>query len=247
MKYKLFGQTFRDQAGGDGGDGGGGGNPDVAKQIADAVAAAVAGLKSKNEELLGKLKNTNEQLKAFEGIDPVATKELLARFENDEELKLIKDGKHSELIERKTEKARQEAARLIKAAEDKAAQAESRASQFSKRVLDNQIREAAAKVGIHAHAIEDALFRGHSMFTLDADGQAVQLDRDGQPVLGKDGKSVFRPLEWLEGMKEVAPHWFPAGSSGGGAPGGSGSAKGVDLSKMAPVDRLAYLRNNPQK
>lgn len=247
MKYKLFGQTFRDQAGGDGGDGGGGGNPDVAKQIADAVAAAVAGLKSKNEELLGKLKNTNEQLKAFEGIDPVATKELLARFENDEELKLIKDGKHSELIERKTEKARQEAARLIKAAEDKAAQAEARASQFSKRVLDNQIREAAAKVGIHAHAIEDALFRGHSMFTLDADGQAVQLDQDGQPVLGKDGKSVFRPLEWLEGMKEVAPHWFPAGSSGGGAPGGSGSAKGVDLSKMAPVDRLAYLRNNPQK
>lgn len=246
FRRNLYSQLFRDQND-DKGGGGGGGEPDTAKLIADQVAAAVAGLKSKNEELLGKLKAASDQLKSFDGIDPVATKELLARFENDEELKLIRDGKHSELIERKTEKARKEAERLVKEAQDRAQQAEIRANQFSKRVLDNQIREAAAKVGIHAHAVEDALFRGQSMFTLDADGQAVQLDQEGQPVLGKDGKTVFRPLEWLEGMKEVAPHWFPANSTGGGAPGGSGSMKGVDLSKLSATDRLTYLRNNPKK
>ena len=65
-------------AGGEGGDGGGSGSgapeitPEIQKLIDEQVSAQVSGLKNKNSELLGKLKESTESLKRFEGIDPDA-------------------------------------------------------------------------------------------------------------------------------------------------------------------------------
>ncbi len=115
-------------------------------------------------------------------------------------------------------------------------------------MLDNNIRAAAAKVGIHAHAIDDALLRGRAMFTLDDDGNAVQV-KDGTVVLSKDGKNNFAPSEWLESMREAAPHWFPASGSGGGAQQGrqQGSAGKKTVTRsvfdgMAPIDKAAHVK-----
>ncbi|QIH05137.1 MULTISPECIES: hypothetical protein [unclassified Pseudomonas] len=44
-------------------------NPAVKAAIATAVEASVSGLKTKNSELLGKLKETTGKLTQFEGID----------------------------------------------------------------------------------------------------------------------------------------------------------------------------------
>ena len=121
--------------------------------------------------------------------------------------------------------------------------ASKRAQAFQGRVLDDAIRAAAAKAGLHQHAIDDALFRARSMFSLDETGNAVQLGDDGRPVLGKDGKSPFAPLEWLEGMKDKAPHWFPSTASGGGA-GGGGAGGGSQLKGKidgTPDERAAYF------
>ena len=91
------------------------------------------------------------------------------------------------------------------------------------------------------HAVEDALFRARTLFTLDGDGNAVQV-KDGQVVIGKDSKTPYSPAEWLEGMKESAPHWFPAGGSGGGAPGGKGpGGSGAKTMKRADFDSLNPL------
>lgn len=238
---KIYSQKYRDQAG-EGGDAG----ADMAKLIKEAVEKEVIGLKAKNSELIDKVKNSTEALKAFEGIDPVKTREMLARFENDAELKLISENKFSEVIDKRTEKLRADYDKKLSDEQAKAAAAEKRAQAFQGRVLDDEIRAAAAKAGLHAHAIEDALFRGRAMFTLGEDGKAVQLGQDGAPVLGKDGKSIFTPVEWLEGMKEAAPHWFPLGSSGGGAGGGNGgqgskTIKLSDLNAMRPKDRAAAM------
>jgi len=196
----------------------------VAAATSKAVEEATKGLKSKNNELLGSLKEAKETLSKFDGIDADEVRALMKRFANDEESKLIKDGKLDEVIAKRTERLR---ADLEKKAGDALALAEAatkRAQAFQGRVLDDSIRAAAAKAGLHQHAIDDALFRARSMFALDEAGQAVQLGDDGKPVLGKDGKSPFTPLEWLEGMKDKAPHWFPAAASGGGASGGGGGA-----------------------
>lgn len=236
LQRKLFSRVYRNEAA-EGGDAGGGA-PDTAKLIADAVAREVAGLKAKNDELLGKLKSTNEQLKSFDGIDPVKTREMLTRFENDAEAKLIAEGKMSEVIEKRTERLRADYEKKLSEAQAAAQTEAERAKAYQGRVLDDALRAAAAKAGLHQYAIDDALLRGRSMFSLDANGQAVQLGPDGQPVLGKDGKSFFSPSEWLDGMKETAPHWFPATASGGGAQGSRGAGNGGKSINRAAFEAL---------
>jgi len=96
----------------EGGDGGGGGGatitPEVQAQIdaavATAVSAATSGLDAKNKELLGKLKLKDGELEKFKGIDPEKTRQLLAKFENDEEAQLIAAGKMDEVVNRRIEK-----------------------------------------------------------------------------------------------------------------------------------------------
>lgn len=249
-KQHLLARLHKPQ-GDDGGDGGGGsggdgGSADIQAKINAAVQEAVTGLKAKNTELLGKLKEREESLKKFDGIDPDAVREILKRFADDEEAGLIKAGKIDEVLNKRTERMKADYDKRLKDALTAAEQASKRAEAFQGRVLDEAIRAAAAKAGIHQHAIDDALFRARSMFVLSEDGQAVQLGDDGKPVLGKDGKTPFTPLEWLEGMKEKAPHWFPANASGGGA-GGSGSGSGSSGAKGnwagSREERLAAIKN----
>lgn len=118
-----------------------------------------------------------------------------------------------------------------------------RGDRLSQRVLDEQIRAAAASAGIHRHAVDDAMNRGRAMFRLDDDGHAVHIGEDGQPVIGKDGKTAVSPTEWLDSMKESAPHWFPASASGSGAGGGTrGSGiHRMDRSRMTPAEKSQYI------
>lgn len=233
-------------AGGEDGSAGGGGEgdgADVQAKIDAAVQAAVSGLKSKNTELIGSLKEAKDKLKEFDGIDPTAVRNILKRFADDEEAKLIADGKIDDVLNKRTERMKADYDKKLTEALTKAEQAEKRAQAFQGRVLDDSIRAAAAKAGIHQHAVDDALFRARAMFVLDEDGQAVQLGEDGRPVLGKDGKSPFTPLEWLEGMKEKAPHWFPATASGGGAgDGGAGSRSTKGSFGGSKEERIAAIK-----
>ena len=236
------------------GDGGGGGGsappqitPEVQKIIDAAVESAVTGLKAKNGELIGDTKKLKEQLQQCEGIDPVKVKAILSRFANDEEAKLIAEGKIDEVLQKRTERLRADLEGKLTKAQQDAEAASKRALAFQGRVLDDAIRAAAAKAGLHQHAIDDALFRARSMFSLDESGQAVQLGEDGKPVLGKDGKSPFTPLEWLEGMKEKAPHWYPATASGGGAGGGGGGGSGGAVKKaqeMTAQEKASFIGTN---
>ena len=198
-----------------------------------------SGLKSALEKERQAVKDAKAAARALEaqfaGIDPVKVKEMMARLDQDGEAALIAAGKLDEVITKRTEKLRVELQKQVDAAHAEAKAAAGRAGKFSQRVLDNHIRAAAAKAGLHTHAVEDALFRARTMFTLTEDGDAVQLDADGKPVLGKDGKSNFTPAEWMESMKETAPHWFPAGSSGGG---GAGSGSGAGGAKV--ISRSAF-------
>lgn len=205
-----------------------------------------SGLKSALEKERKAARDAEKARKEFEarfiGIDPEKVKELMAKFDGDEEGKLIAAGKLDEVLARRTEKQRAQHEKDLKAAADKATAAEARAAKFSQRVLDNHVRAAATKAGVHAGAVEDALFRARTMFTLNEDGNAVQMAADGTVVIGKDGKTPFSPAEWLESMKETAPHWFPANGSGGGAQNGKGGGGGEDLSALSPTARLTAAR-----
>lgn len=186
----------------------------------------------------------------FSGIDPDQVRTLLAKIENDDEGKLIAAGKIEEVVAKRNEKFRLEMEKKLAQALEQVSAADAKTAKFSQSVLDNHIRAATSKAGLHPHAIDDALLRARSMFALDENGVAIQLDQTGNPVLGKDGKTPFSPLEWLEGMKESAPHWFPAGSSGGGAGGGStgaGSAKKMTraaFAALSPQDKAKTIKTH---
>jgi hypothetical protein len=178
--------------------------------------------------------------KQFEGIDPTKFKEIMSRFDNDEELKLISAGKISEVVEKRMERQRADLERQVEAEKANTEAANKRADAHIQRVLDNEIRAVSGE--LHKFAVDDALLLGRQIFKLDDQGNAVQFGSDGRPVMGKDGKTPFSPAEWLEDMKKTKPHWFPASGSGGGAGGQGAQYGGRDLSHLPPTERMTAAR-----
>ena len=205
---------YRNEAGsGDGQGQSSGGNGDVHEQINAAVEMAVQGLKAKNSELLGKLKDQSEQLKRFEGIDPDAVRGILSKFADEEEATLIAGGDIDKVLENRTERMKADFDKQLGKATEAARLADSRASQYAARVLENGIRAEATAAGLHPFAIDDALFRARTTFQLDDAGNPVAAEG----MYGKDGKPLTLK-EWFADMKDKAPHWWPA-IQGGGASG----------------------------
>lgn len=111
----------------------------------------VSGLKSKNTELIGSnkaIKTELDKLKGqFDGLDIEAVKDLLAKAGQDEETKLIAEGKLDEVISRRTERLRTDLDKQVKAANERADKAEAFAAKYSDKVLADSIRAAAIKAG----------------------------------------------------------------------------------------------------
>lgn len=213
-----------------------------------------SGLKSalqKERENAKVLKAAMKQLEEqFAGIDVDKFKAMMAKMDQDGEAKLIAEGKIEEVITKRSEKLRAEFEKRLQDATKQTEAEKARTAKYVQRVLDNNIRAAAAKAGIHSAATEDALFRARTMFTVNDDGDAVQLDNDGKPVFGKDGKTPYTPSEWLESMRDSAPHWFPAGNGGGDAGGNKdtgGTSKTIKRSafnSMSDLDRAAVAKTH---
>lgn len=175
----------------------------------------------------------------FAGIDPAKVRDMMAKLDQDGEAALIAAGKFDEVVAKRTEKLRADLQRQIDEANGKAKQSEERVSKYSQRVLDDRIRDAVmGKVHVHAIKSGDVLRAAREIFVLDDSGNAVQIGDDGKPVIGKDGKTPFSPAEWIESMTEVAPHWFPSDSTGGGAGGSKNATGGGKTMKRSAFEAL---------
>lgn len=234
MNYRLYGsRKYRDQNNGDG-DGGGGSisAAELAAKIQEAVDAATAGLKTTNAALKAEKLALAEKAKAFDGLDVEELKSFHAQFKDSEDLKLIKDGKIDEVLARRNEKFLANVEKERKAALDALEAEKAKNSKFAQRVLNDSIRAAAINAGVHKHAIEDALLAARLDFTLDDEGRPVQI-KDGEVVLGKDGKTPFGPDEWMAQRVETKPHWFPSSNSGSGDPDRRSGSGGKTIRRAA--------------
>lgn len=209
----------------------------TAAQIQAAVDAAVAGLKSKNQELLGKLTDATGKLKAFDGIDLDEVRSIHEQFKNSQDLKDIREGKIDEVLARRNQKFLDDAEKRIKDAQSERDAEKAKNGKFADRVLNDSIRAAAVNAGVHKHAIDDALLAARVDFTLDNDGNPVQI-KDGEVVLGKNGKTPFSPDEWFALKTETKPHWFPSGNSGSAPGDGAGGSGGGKTMRRAAFDAL---------
>ncbi len=241
MLFMNIERKYYSQAGGEDKGGGAGGAPEITPEIQTLIDQQVSGLKAKNTELLGKIKEQGDNLKRFDGIDPDTVKGMLKRFENDEEAKLIADGKIDEVINKRTERMRGDTDKQLKEANARVEKAEAFANKFRARVLGDEIRSAAGKAGALSSAQEDLILRARGIFQINDEGQAVAVDEDGDPIMGKDGRTQLSPIEWIESLKESAPHLFPAAS---GTDAGKHKQGGAHLkrSQMSANEKAEYIR-----
>jgi len=229
----------------DGGNAGGEISADVQAIIDAKVTEAVTGLKAKNGELLGKLKETGERLKSFDGIDPDAVRSMLQKFSDDDEAKLIASGKVDEVLTKRAERMKADFAKEVQAAKEETTKHQTRAEKFTARVMKGEVLSEASAAGVGAFAMEDAELAAARMFTIDDEGNPVA--RDG--VLGKEGKPLTLK-EWFAEVKETRPHWFPATANGGGAGHGQGAGKPTisqaAFDALPPKQRAAQMASGVQ-
>lgn len=228
-------------------------SPEVKAAIQTAVDDAVKGLKEKNSELINDKKALKDELTSLkakvDGLDLDAIKVLLDKSNQDEESKLIAEGKIEEVIQKRTEKMREEHARLLNAETTRANNAEAYANKFKQSVVQGQIVQAAIELEALPEATADIAFLAQSKFVLDEDGKAVAVDENGEVIIGKDGKTPLSPKEWVESLREQKPYFWPK-PNGTGAPGSTNTKGQVDILKAdgsVNLTKLAQLRNdNPQ-
>lgn len=223
-------------------------NPEVQAAIQKAADEQVQGLKAKNNELI----QANKDLKAelggiksqLEGVDLNAVKDLLSKAGQDEETKLIAEGKIDEVIQKRTEKMRQDHEKQMAAVTEKAVKAEAYANQFKQSVVKGQIAQAFSGIGGLAEATDDVTALALSQFAINEHGNAVMIGADGEPIIGKDGTNPLSPKEWVENLKENKPYFFPR-PNGTNAPGSSTAVK--KWSDYSESERAAIARENPNQ
>ncbi|WP_085599765.1 MULTISPECIES: hypothetical protein [unclassified Pseudomonas] len=209
----------------------------------------VTGLKSKNQELIGSnktIKTELDKLKGqFDGLDIDAVRGLLTKAGQDEETKLLTEGKVDEVFNRRTERLRVDFDKQLKTVTARAEKAEAFAAKFQGKVLGDSVRGAALKAGALPEATDDIILRAKGVFSLNEEGEAVAVDESGQVILGKDGKTPLTPLEWAESLRESAPHLWPR-ASGTQAPGGGSGQAAFKRSEMTAEQKRDYQRKHGQ-
>ena len=155
---------------------------------------------------------------------------------------MIAEGKIDEVIQKRTEKMRQEHERLISTEKQRADKAEAYANKFKQSVVQGQIVQAAVELGALNEATADIAFLAQSQFSLDENGKAVAIDANGEVIIGKDGTNPLSPKEWVEGLREKKAYFWPK-ANGSGAPGsGTPNKKWSDYTE---AERATLARENP--
>lgn len=184
-------------------------------------------------------------------LDSDVVKDLIAKFEGNEESKLIREGKIDLVLQKRTEAMRKELLKQVEDAKKETEKQAQKANRWTRLVLDNMVRQAGIKAGVHASGIEDALLHAPlAGFEVTDEGEAV-CKRDGNVVLGKDGKTSMSLLDWFESRKEISPHWFPAPSgsdsqqnqnTGNNGGGGGKTIKRADFDKLDPKVKMDKIK-----
>ncbi len=217
----------------------------VTEDIDGKISEAVAGLKTKNDELLGEKKTIQEKLQKFADIkDPEEAIKALKFINESEEAQMIRDGKFDELLEKRTSTMRLEHENAVTELADKVAELTDGKTKYKglyqTKIMDDALREVATKAGVRPEAVTDVLLRAKTMFSLGADGSVEARDANGKLLKNDDG-NVVTPSVWMEGLKEVSPHYWPS-SEGSGARGGNITGDADTTDRLAALAKSGDMK-----
>jgi len=215
--------------------------PEVKDLLSAAVAEATGGLTKNRDQILAEKKALEEKNREisqqWEGMDPKMVKAIMERMQNDEETKLMAEGKIDEVLERRTGAMKTDYEKqLAKEREEREALAKDRdglSGKVKTMLINGMVRQAATEHDLNPSAVEDAIQRAKNVFQIDENDKPLAKNADGTIVVGKDAKSPISVSEWLGNMKETAPHWFKSSSGAGaqGGPGAGGANDGYTISR----------------
>lgn len=184
------------------------------------------------------LKRQIDELTAkFEGIDPDEYRTLSDKAERERTKKLIDAGKVDEIVNERVGAA--------KAGFDKERETLSQTNatlnkQLEGLLIDNAVRDAAAKSGVRPTAVDDVLLRSRQVFKV-LDGVAVAFDGEKQ-LYGNTGDPLTVP-EYISGkLAESAPHLFEP-SQGSGSRQAQGDRGGSRAGVINRGDSKAFLNS----
>ena len=213
-------------------------NPAVKAAMQAAIDAEVAGLKAKNQELIGKLKNKP----AIDQAELDKLMEMKKNIEANEEMKLLAEGKLEEVLKKRTEARDRDFAAQLAARDGKLTEFESVIKAKDERLktlaIDGNIRAAYAELDFEPAALDDILLQARTMFHMDEEGNVAPRDADGVLRMGKDGRTPLSAKEWLEGLAEKKPY-LRRPSKGSGAAPAKGGTRGFDASKASSTQLIA--------
>lgn len=240
----------------EGGGGGGSGDDDEAaqlKKLGDWFEAQTSGLRGNRDTILEEKRDLEARFKALEeqwkDLDPETVRAILAKFENDEEGKLIKEGKWEEVIESRVENLKKDFAAKLEAATKKIDELTTALGGKDEMItvlkVDSQVRELGLAMDppMDPKGLGDAIRAARTLFKLDKNNEPVALQDGNTPIIGKDGKTPLGIEEWLQNTFESGKTLWWGHSSGGGATGGGDGDRDKNLDKdaiekMSPRQKL---------
>lgn len=182
-------------------------------------------IKNEKKQLEQQFRDFKSKLDPFGGdVDKAA--EMLSKIEDEELKSLLKDGKIDDFRAKIKTGVDAQYKRTIDDYEKRVKDFGSKESAYVDKIkeltIDRKITELAAKAAVHPTAIPDLVRRARDVFNLDENYQVVAIDPDTKlPKPAPSGSGNLTPENWIEALKEDAPHFFPT-SSGTGTGGGGG-------------------------
>lgn len=233
-------------------------NEQVSKAITGAVEKEVGGLRAKNEELLGNFKGLQEKLKAFDGIDPEATRALFDKFSKAEEQDLLKSGNIDGLVNKRLGDAKikhDDEMKTVRGDLEKTAkERDSYKGRYESYVVRDVVGKFALESKAHTTALDDIARRAMDIFKVNEKGELEARGEDGSLLKTETG-DLLTPQRFIESLKKAYPHYWP-GSTGAGLDGdvdGTGNdiedkmAKAAEAGDMKTYNRLREARDKARK
>lgn len=196
-------------------------------------------LKSERDAAKSAKQELNQFKQQFDGVDIEKIKEFASKYKSDEMSRLLADGKIDEVIAQKTDLMRSDY-------EQKLNEQTSRAQTLESKVLNGFIAVAAAQAGVQPEAIDLVNMLASSQFKLDANGDPVAVNAQGEVINGKDGKTPLSVADWLASLRESKPLLWGT-PQGSGAQGNKGGSQNVNRSSMSADEKANYIKEHGQQ
>ena len=208
--------------------------------LTQKVNEATSGLQAKNTELLAEKKKLQDR---FKGItDPEEAMKALQLINENEDVRLIKEGKLDEVIERRTSALRSDFEAKVGELNGSLEEAQKKGKQyeqlFKNKMVEDAIRDAALAAKVEPGALFDVVQRGKQVFTLGEDNNTVEArDANGKLIKLEDGVKILTPSLFVEGLKKTAPHFWPKSVSAGFDVAGANELEDIEHQMNLAADR----------